>query len=138
MQARTDRLHDLPPRWDGRIVVWQGWQAQPPAFICPPPRPSCCIACGSTAQRVINSGLVARSPRITHTDLADDEENRRRLGSLAHKRPLIATYRLRVFRCPDCRHDEVHDGDTDQLWELDDSDYGDDGSVDPDLAERGL
>ena len=39
-------LHDLPPKWDGRTVTWQGWQSEP-TFICPPPKPTPCRSCGS-------------------------------------------------------------------------------------------
>lgn len=35
--------------------------------------------------------------------------------------------RLTAFRCPDCHHDHVLHGN-DQTWDLDDSDYADEGS----------
>ncbi len=75
--------------------------------------------------------MVARRPSITQADLGYDAENRRRLGRLAYKRPLLAVMRLRAFRCPDCKRDEVWDIETDEWWDLDDSDYGDEGSVRP-------
>ena len=28
------REHDLPPRWDGLAVVWEGWQYAPPVHWC--------------------------------------------------------------------------------------------------------
>lgn len=127
------REHDLPPRWDGRLVTWSGWTPQPPAFICPPPPlgDTCCPACGSIAPRSQNRGLVAHSPRTTREQLDDDAENRRRLGSLSHKRKRLDTLRLYAFRCPDCRHDQVLDLETDEFWDLDHTDYGDEGSVRP-------
>ena len=128
-------LHDLPPRWDGRAVLWEGWSTglRAQVFICPPPpkSPPCCEGCGSLAEPVVNRGLVALWPSSTHDDLRYEEENRRRLGSFAHKRRARALWRLRAFRCPDCRLDTVWDTDTDEWWTLDDSDYGDDGSVAP-------
>jgi hypothetical protein len=132
------RRHDLPPRWDDRIVTWRGWEVQIEAFICPPPRQRCCEACGSLAKPVVNRGVVAVSPATTQAELDYDAENRRRLGRLAHKRPLIAFVRLHVFRCPDCKTDLVWDTDTDEWWTLDDTDYGDDGSVDPNIIQGAL
>ena len=35
---------------------------------------------------------------------------------------------LTAYRCPACRTDEVEDRTTRELWVLEDSDYGDDGS----------
>lgn len=128
------REHDLPPRWDGRIVTWTDWVPQLPAFVCPPPAlaDTCCQRCGSLAASVTCKGLVALSPRTTQEDLEYEEENRRRLKSLAGKRPHLALFRLYAFRCPDCKHDQVWDTDTNDFWDLDPSDYGDDGSSPPD------
>lgn len=128
------REHDLPPYWDGLAVVWDGWQTtlRNQVFLCPPPKsPPCCAACGSLAEPVSNRGLVAIWPSLTHDDLHDDVENRRRLGTLAHKRKPRGTWRLRAFRCPDCRHDQVWDVDADETWDLDHTDYGPDGSSAP-------
>jgi hypothetical protein len=37
------------------------------------------------------------------------------------------TYELTAFRCPDCRHDQIDDRDG-HTWDLDESDYSEDGS----------
>ena len=80
------REHDLPPRWDGHAVWWEGWHPGiVPVFICPPPRrPLCCEGCGSLAEPVSNCGLVAVWASLTPEDIEREGENRRRLGSLAH------------------------------------------------------
>ena len=132
------REHDLPPRWDGHAVWWEGWHPGIgpvficPVFICPPPRrPLCCEGCGSLAEPVSNRGLVAVWASLTPEDIEREEENRRRLGSLAHKRKRRAYWRLRAYRCPDCKLDTVWDIDTDDWWTLDHTDYSDDGSETP-------
>ncbi|MEE6280162.1 hypothetical protein [Georgenia sp. MJ170] len=124
------REYDLPPKWDGLLVVeWTPWAAPEPVFICPPPtRRECCPGCGSAYPRVHARGMVANDARTTAEDWAYDRENRRKLGPLAYKRPRIATWRLYAFRCQDCRHDEVWDTHTDEWWELDHTDYGAGGS----------
>ena len=137
------RAHDLPPRWDGHAVWWEGWHREGwhregwhpgigPVFICPPPRrPLCCEGCGSLAEPVSYRGLVAVWASLTPEDIEREEENRRRLGSLAHKRKRRAYWRLRAYRCPDCKLDTVWDIDTDDWWTLDHTDYSDDGSETP-------
>ena len=139
----VDRPHDLPPRWDGRAVVWDGWKSRDAdgvLFICPPPRPQCCLACGSFTPPVSNRGRLALSARTTHQDIIDNNEARSRLPDSvkwkAHaSRGPIALYQLTAFRCPDCRFDQVLDGDG-QMWDLDESDYGDSGSIAPNSLPR--
>lgn len=132
------RAHDLPPRWDGLAVVWDGWHPQLPAFICPPPKlPDCCRRCGSITQAVINRGRVARVPAVTHDaiEAADDRRDRLPTGE-RHRIKAKALLRLYAFRCPDCKHDQVLDIDSNELWDLDDTDYGDDGSTFDPVAHR--
>lgn len=54
------REHDLPPRWDDRLVAWRGWETQPPAFICPPPRQECCEAYRPTGHQPRARRVVPR------------------------------------------------------------------------------
>lgn len=128
-------LHDLPPRWDGRVALWRGWEYQQPAFVCPPPTPTVCERCGTPhghrgfPTQSVNRARVALSVTTTLVDIEAHDENRLRLGVLAHKRKPIALWRLHAFRCPSCKMDTIWDIDTDEWWNLDESDYGDDGSV---------
>ncbi|WP_426243723.1 hypothetical protein [Nocardioides sp. LHG3406-4] len=130
------RVHDLPPTWDGLAVLWSGWEyASPGLFICPPPLREVCEGCGlPTTERGFpawstNRGLVAVSAVLTHDDLRYEEENRARLGALAHRRKPRALFRLHAFRCHSCSLDDIWDTDTDEWWTLDHTDYGDDGST---------
>lgn len=129
------RENDLPPKWNGLAVLWRGWEYVPAGtFICPPPKIDVCEGCGMpTTERGFpawstNRGLVAVASFLTHDDLRYEEENRARLGRIVHKRKPRALYRLTVFRCHSCALDTVWDHDTDEMWNLDHTDYGNEGS----------
>ena len=53
------RRHDLPPRWDGRIVKWSEWDTSP-TFVCGRPQPPAprCEGCGSAARQAASRGTV--------------------------------------------------------------------------------
>ena len=114
------REHDLPPRWDGLPVQWSDWTDTADIIICPPPRqPERCTRCGSAAAALINTGRL-----WTDQATAPPAIGRARLRGGRHLVGLIT-----AFRCPTCRHDTVLDPDG-QQWDLDDTDYTDDGSWD--------
>lgn len=115
------REHDLPPRWDGYPVEWTEWSDAPNVFVCSPPKGwGVCAECGSTSRRLRSSG--------TRVIPFDDNVIRIAKGML-HPRETRAA--LTAYRCPDCLHDVVVDLWTDQVWDLDVTDYGDDGSAPP-------
>ncbi len=114
------RDHDLPPRWDGLPVQWSDWSDTTGVVICPPPpRPERCEHCGTTAAPQINIGRI-----WTDQASAPPAVGRARLRGHRHLVGLIT-----AFRCPQCEHDSVRDPDG-QMWDLDDTDYTDDGSWD--------
>lgn len=124
------REHDLPPRWDGLPVQW-GDLSDTAAIICPPPRkPDRCDQCGTTRARLSNIGRV-----WTDAASAPASIGRARLHRNRHLVSLIT-----VFRCTACNHDSVVDPNG-RMWDLDITDYTDDGSWDNSLnsdpAERG-
>lgn len=127
------REHDMPPRWDGLAVRWTPWEPQLVGFICPPPKTRpCCSRCGSPHPPVVARGYIARSAVVTPEMLAANDAARDRLPfGQRHRVKPLALLRLHAFRCQDCRHDEVWDRDTDELFDLDPTDYGDEGSVAP-------
>lgn len=138
--------HDLPPRWDGLVISWQGWKPGNHVFVCTEPTNVCdhCgrgehdtdmgCSCGSVRPPSSNVGFVADDPATTL-----DELERNIAGSdLAHRtgRPKSAPERLGLIRlvahrCPDCDADTVVDTATGEVWTLDESDYGDAGSESP-------
>jgi hypothetical protein len=116
------REFDLPRRWDGLVVVWQGWEEQR-MFLCPPPPREVCRRCASVDSRPTNRGLVALRRDISR----DVIEAHRKMDAVAR----VARARLHAFRCTGCQHDEVWDFQTQLTWDLDFTDYGPDGSVNP-------
>lgn len=129
------RQHDLPPKWDGLAVLWDGWEYAPSGvFMCPPPQREVCEGCGRPSMErgfpcySRTKGLVAVSTVLTHDNLRYESENRERLGWARGKRAPRAFYRLFAFRCHHCQVDTVWDTDTDEWWTLDHTDYGDEGS----------
>jgi len=106
------RAHQLPPKWDGCSVEWGEWERDDSSLRFHL-RPDCCPNCGSLAERVFNTGKVRTDgPRIY---LARRSRSGYQPG------------RLIVWRCSDCKHDQVTDF-AGVVWDLNDSDYDDDGS----------
>ncbi len=119
-------VHDLPPRWDGYPVVWRGWQGVP-VIMCHRPVNDRCVVCGGDKDPSLNTGLVGESTDMTQRDVRADDAAARlanRSGVIRHHRR--SWVRLTAFRCPDCGHDQVDDGE--HMWDLDQSDYTDAGS----------
>ena len=131
--------HDLPPYWDGRAVVWEDWEYAPSGvFICPPPKDEVCDGCGEpTKERGFPcwstaNGLRADSPRLTHADYEVEEAARARLPFLLKGKFARHWWiELHVTRCHHCQLDQVWDTTTDEWFDLDHTDYGDDGSSPP-------
>lgn len=70
---------DLPPKWDGRPVIWdEVWDEAPRLFICPPPKDQHTCNCGSTWSPLMKTGRTSTSM-------------------------------LRVMRCADCHADTIID-----------------------------
>ena len=133
------RDHDLPPKWDGRSVAWQGWEyATSGLFICPRPQREVCEGCGMPTEErgfpcwSTNGGLRADSTRLTLDDFRVEESARERLpvkvkGKLARHWWI----ELIAHRCHHCELDTVWDTSSDEWWTLDHTDYGHDGSGTP-------
>ena len=130
--VRLAIVHDLPPRWDGLPVAWRGWESLP-ITSCRAWGSDRCASCGSDKRSSINFGIVGDSAEMTPRDVrANDAACRIAPLSAAVFPKRKAWIRLIAFRCPDCGHDQVDDG-TD-FWDLDPSDYTDDGSHHPDTT----
>ena len=136
------RQFDLPPKWDGRDVEWQGWEDTLDTFICGPAarQREVCPACGSVEARVINIGLVHPLPGETWEQDHLIEKRTRSGRSIMVKagKQMVKAHpvlELVAFRCVDCKHDVVwdkYDGGWESggtWWDLDHTDYGPQGSV---------
>ena len=123
-QLPLPRDNDLPPRWDGHLVEWHGWETQLDVFVCPPPKPACCRACGTKAAALVNRGTVWTDPESADPVVA--------IGRARLRRGRHLVGNVHAYRCPDCRTDTVLDGvgPDAQVWELDETDYLDTGSWD--------
>lgn len=118
MGAMTDGLdlfaatreHDLPPKWDGAATSWGDWDEMG-TVLCSKVKREPCDRCGSTTQPRVAVGFTipTRSGPVVHL----------------HER------RLHAFRCPGCLHDTVWDMSTGEWWDLDPTDYDDEGSNPP-------
>ena len=129
--------NDLPPKWDGRRVDWSEWDTDP-IFVCPPPTAPRCEGCGSAARQVTSRGTVypldgemfeTHKPRVKCIRSGREYE----AGTTTVARRARPGVRLFASRCPDCGLDTVVDRTSghQQVWTLDESDYGDAGSVRP-------
>lgn len=119
------REHDLPPRWDGLPVQWGEWDDTGGAFICPPPTPDPCQQCGSTRPQLFNIGRIWTTPDTRPPTIGGPPR-----GDTRHLIGIIS-----AFRCPACGHDSVTDHKGSQ-WNLDQTDYTEDGSWDVTIPTR--
>lgn len=97
----------LPVAWDGLPVEWTPLELHHPPRICPPIPPDPCDGCGQVTRKLRAFGTITGTTTVVI------------LGALP---------RLMLLRCIQCGHDIVGDGTN--LWDLDDSDYGPEGSWD--------
>ena len=133
------RRHDLPPRWDGRIVKWSEWHTSP-TFVCGPRGPvraSRCEGCGSTASNATSRGTVSpldgdtyesERPVVKRTRSGREYQAGVQIVTANWRNPVTS---IVAFRCPDCGLDTVvgYTSEPEQVWTLDESDYGDEGST---------
>lgn len=125
--ARPRHKHDLPPRWDGYKVIWDEWR-DVEVLICPPPKPVPCAQCRSTKPPRMAMGKLVPPPGMV---MRGQYEPRALPGgrTIMVPQPAYPLYLLTAFRCPDCDLDTVLIRHERAEVVLDDTDYGDDGSV---------
>lgn len=94
-------VHDMPPKWDGIKVVWKPWKTIVSSLgFHLPVEDMTCDKCGSIDWQASCRGVVQTEPPQT----------------------------LLAFGCHHCNQDMVYDLSTGFLWDLDPSDYSDEGS----------
>jgi hypothetical protein len=129
------REHDLPPKWDGRVIEWGAWAENGPIFICDRTKRKgglyvpTCAACGSTRPKLQSVGL--RHPAPEDTEPGEYLRTHRNGTPVYAQEPMPAYRELHAERCQDCGHDTVYDMRSNESWDLDDTDYGHEGSVAP-------
>lgn len=130
--ARWGREFDLPPKWDGRDVAWGAWEVGSDSVggMGEP-----CSRCDSFDLALHATGYGTDDDsdyrHVTVPSLSSDGRGSTRVRERVRP-PLI----LHVTRCPSCGRDEVHDPLA-GVCELDDGDYGPQGSTctDDDYAD---
>lgn len=133
---RRERLErDLPAMWDGVRVIWGEPRAVRATFICPPPTDiEACTQCGQLAVDGADTylGRVTGEPVQPYWTHNSYGQPVKKPGWETYVAALVAT------RCLGCGHDQVYDLRTHELWDLDDTDYGEHGSVHPDHIQGTL
>ncbi len=126
-----DRANDLPPRWDGHRVEWKGWEVPPPSSIRFHMPPECCRACGSIEPAQHNRGVIWSEPGEV-VPFRRPKSYANAVSNQAARRDGVVLGSLTAIRCPDCRYDTVlgpeRSGLAREVWDLDESDYTDQGS----------
>lgn len=102
----------LPVAWDGHPITWDSPLAE---YTVTHPNPEPCRKCGQT--RELTAGGYYSDGQV---DFWRGDDGR------LHR--LVAFHRLTLFRCWQCGRDEVYEHDAQAVWDLDDTDYGPDGS----------
>lgn len=115
VQERLTRA--LPDLWDWEPVKWSAWTddaiSDSSANFHWPLEVLACNQCGVLGKQRFATGI---------------RPVRRDLGETYPVRSLHA------MRCADCGHDVVVDQRTEESWDLDETDYGPAGSVQPEYA----
>ena len=118
-QRVNERLaRPLPRLWDGRAVVWTDWgSAWSSLPLHVPLAETACTDCGSLYRMSTCTGVI---------DLSRDDD-------VIVLPPWARVKRLIAERCRECGHDRVIElaaglGEVENVWDLNDADYGDGGS----------
>lgn len=123
----------LPALWDGARVEWGEFKDLPATFICPPAKTrDRCSRCGSQRARLASQGI--RHPLEGETFASEEVRTTRRTRTEYYAPTLVPAFpvmRFIAYRCQDCGLDQVWDSTAWVLWDLDESDYGPEGSVEP-------
>lgn len=125
----------LPPLWDGRAVAWSPFELEPTMFICDRSKRKnglhipTCDQCGHVGPKLRAIGLRQPSPGASEPG---EYIRRHRNGTPVYAQEPAPAYRdLHATRCPVCGHDQVYDAASGTVWDLDESDYGPEGSTAP-------
>lgn len=111
-------LAQMPVAWDGHPVTWSKWE----------PAPTICINVGLYDE--VGEPL-GTTDTCSHCHLHTERWTCRGTVTPSHfglVTPLRRSTDLIATRCGRCGGTSVYDADTDQAWDLDDSDYGPTGS----------
>lgn len=124
---------DLPPLWDGTPVEWTGWRQERTTIILHvPPESLACSKCGAIDECIHNFGIRPPAEGATVRYLVTRHLPSGRTYQREEESPAHPVRDLIVSRCRHCGHDTVTDERTGECWDLDETDYGPEGSTNTD------
>ncbi len=125
---------DLPPSWDGVLVEWSEWSEGRTTLIHhAPPESLACAECGTVDEPIISFGKRPPADGVTFTtDKTRHTKSGRAYTWGTEEVPAWPVNDLIAARCRHCAHDVVTDRRTGERWDLDETDYGPDGSINTD------
>lgn len=121
--------HDLPPSWDGQPVTWDAWSDVRTSLAYHlKPEQLACDQCGAIDEPLIAWGL--RPPaEATYTTTKTKTTRSGHKYEAQVEVPAHPVRDIYAARCRHCSHDVVTDTRTDERWDLEDHDYGPEGST---------
>lgn len=125
------RRNDLPPFWDGVPVTWTDWSddTRSTLILHLPAEALACDQCGSVDESRHAFGTRPPPEGATVTTTRTKKTKSGREYVVHENVPARPVRDLRASRCRHCGHDTIHDERTDQTWDLDETDYGPEGSA---------
>jgi hypothetical protein len=129
----VDNRHDLPPSWDGVPVEWSEWSTGNTTLALHIPADKlACEQCGAVEEPSISFGKrPPETPTFTTTRTKTTKSGHK--YDVHHEVKSWPIRDLIAARCRHCGHDVVTDLRTDERWDLDETDYGPDGSTASDV-----
>lgn len=123
------RVRRLPATWDGVPVEWTDWRLDRTTLAYHAPLDELvCGKCGTVDESMHAMGK--RPP--AEGEMVRSTQTRKLKSGRTYERevwvPAWPVYDLFAARCRHCGHDTVTDQRTGQAWDVDDSDYGPNGS----------
>jgi hypothetical protein len=123
------RIRPLPPKWDGVPVEWTAWRLDRTTIAYHAPADQ--LVCGKCG--TVDESMHAMGKRLPpEGEMVRSTETRKLKSGRTYERevwvPAWPVYDLFASRCRHCGHDAVTDQRTGDAWDLDESDYGPDGS----------
>lgn len=133
MASSLELVHsknDLPPSWDGRKVTWDEWSNIRTSLAYHlKPEEMACDQCGAVDESLIAWGLRDPTPGATMSQTQTKTTRSGKKYAIAVEAPACPMRDLYAARCRHCGHDVVTDTETDERWDLDETDYGPQGST---------
>lgn len=125
---------DLPPLWDGVPVQWSEWSTGHSTLAYHIPADQlACSECGAIEEPSISFGMrPPETPTFTSTRTKTTKKSGRKYDVVCEV-PAWGMRDIYAARCRHCGHDRVTDLRTDEVWDLDASDYAPEGSYPADV-----